>query len=56
LADARADLYASLASFTADTSHRAVDSIVDEIADWVTQAGAQVDTGQAEGRQSKGRS
>jgi shikimate kinase len=56
LADARADLYASLASFTTDTSHRAVDSIVDEIADWVTQAGPQVDTGQADGRQSKGRS
>jgi len=35
LVDSRAELYASLASYTTDTSNRAVDAIVDEIAHWI---------------------
>ncbi|MFF2052018.1 shikimate kinase [Leifsonia sp. NPDC058194] len=33
----RAELYASLADYTADTSTRPIDSIVEEIAEWVEQ-------------------
>ncbi len=33
----RADLYASLADYTADTSTRPIDTIVDEIAQWVEE-------------------
>lgn len=34
LVDERAELYASLASFTADTSNRPISRVVTEIADW----------------------
>lgn len=33
----RAELYASLADYTADTSSRPIDAIVEEIAQWVEQ-------------------
>ncbi|GIT80299.1 shikimate kinase [Leifsonia sp. LS1] len=33
----RAELYASLADYTADTSSRPIDTIVEEIAEWVEQ-------------------
>lgn len=33
----RAELYASLAEYTADTSSRPIETIVEEIADWVEQ-------------------
>lgn len=33
----RAELYASLADYTADTSSRPIDAIVEEIAEWVEQ-------------------
>jgi shikimate kinase len=39
LVDARAELYASLAGYTTDTSHRPVDAIVDEVAEWVEAEG-----------------
>jgi shikimate kinase len=35
LLDGRAALYASLADYTTDTSDRAIDAIVDELAEWV---------------------
>ena len=37
LVEARSELYASLANYTTDTSHRPVDAIVDEIVHWVRQ-------------------
>jgi shikimate kinase len=37
LVDSRADLYASLADFTIDTSTRPIDSIVEDIARWVEE-------------------
>lgn len=37
LVDARAPLYASLATFTTDTTRRPVDAIVDEIAQWAQE-------------------
>lgn len=40
LVEARAPLYTSLADFTADTSTRPIDSIVEEIARWVEEGDA----------------
>ena len=37
LVDERAELYASLASFTADTSDRPISRVVTEIADWARE-------------------
>lgn len=37
LVDSRAPLYASLATFTTDTTNRPVDSVVDEIARWAQE-------------------
>ncbi len=44
LVEARSPLYQSLADYTADTSTRPIDSIVEEIARWVEDPGSKKET------------